>query len=74
MKRFTRAFITIMLTAIGHRAFAGCTSLTSITIPDGVEYIDTDAFDSCNESLRLSYKGQTYDYSQIDEMYAAING
>ena len=35
------------LTSIGHAAFAGCKSLTNITIPDTVTEIGARAFDSC---------------------------
>ncbi len=44
------------VTAIGNRAFSGCTGLTSITIPEGVLSIGEYAFSSCSNvtSLNLS--------------------
>lgn len=36
------------LTVIGQGAFAGAQSLTSITLPDSVERIDTSAFQNCS--------------------------
>ena len=36
-----------VITTIGSSAFSGCTSLTSITIPDSVTSIGSSAFDDC---------------------------
>lgn len=35
------------MTEIGYRAFLGCTSLTSVTIPDSVIRISESAFADC---------------------------
>lgn len=36
-----------IVTSIGNRAFAGCTGLTNVTIPDSVKSIDKFAFSGC---------------------------
>ena len=41
------AYKGILVTEIGRRAFSGCRSLTSITIPDSVTSIGSDAFENC---------------------------
>ena len=38
---------TYIVTSIGWLAFCDCTSLTSVTIPNGVTSIGSDAFNSC---------------------------
>ena len=39
---------TYVVSEIGARAFAGCDSMSSVKIPDGVKLIDRDAFADCN--------------------------
>ncbi len=38
---------SLPVTSIGYEAFAGCTNLTSVTIPDGITNIEFQAFDRC---------------------------
>lgn len=59
------------VTTIDDYVFSGCTSLTEITIPDSVTEIG-HAFYNC-ENIQVTYKGNTYDFEHIDDLYAAIN-
>lgn len=42
------------LQGIGERAFNGCSSLTSVTIPDGVTIIDVAAFNGCENLISVT--------------------
>ncbi len=78
----TSVTIPDSVTEIGDSAFDGCTNLTSVTIPDSVTYIrdgrsafdnkDHSAFLGC-ENIKATYKGKTYTYDNIDELYDAVN-
>lgn len=57
---------------IGDSAFYNCTGLTSITIPNSVTVIEEGAFLSC-ENIKATYKGKSYDYEHLSELYDAIN-
>lgn len=61
------------VTKIGTWAFHDCTGLASVTIPDSVTMIVNNVFDGC-ENIKATYKGKTYDYEHIYDLYEAING
>ncbi len=61
------------VTSIENQAFYECTGLADITIPDSVTKIGTHVFTWC-ENIQATYKGNTYDYEHIDDLYKAING
>lgn len=61
------------VTAIGGYTFYDCTGLTDLNIPDSVTEIGEKAFDGCT-NIKATYKGNTYDYSHIQDLYDAING
>jgi hypothetical protein len=45
------------LSAIGDNAFAGCTSLTSVTFPDAITSIGTNAFAGCTSLTSIKIPG-----------------
>jgi len=54
------------VTIIGGGAFDGCTSLTSVTIPDSVTSIERDAFYGCTSLTSINVSKQNPDYTSID--------
>jgi len=48
------------VTEIDFEAFADCTSLTSISLPGKLEYLDESAFKGCRKLKSITYKGETY--------------
>ena len=44
----------VAVTSIGNGAFYGCSSLTSVTVPDGVTNIGNDAFWNCNNLMSVT--------------------
>lgn len=68
-----KATIPNGVTSIEGSAFKGCATLTSVTIPNSVTSFGSYAFSSC-ESIKSTYKGKTYTYDNLDDLYKAING
>ena len=58
---------TYKVTSIGEKAFSGCSSLTSIKIPEGVTSIGRSAFDGCSslEPKLLVYDKGTKCYGWV---------
>lgn len=69
----TSVTIPDSVTKIRGGTFYGCTSLTSVTIPDSVTKIWGEAFYGCQSLTNATYKGITYDYTHINDLYEAIN-
>ena len=67
------------ITSIGNSAFSGCTSFTSVTIPDSVRYIGESAFSGCTSLTSVTipdsvtwigYKAFGFYYDEdSDEVY-----
>ncbi|MBQ8704014.1 MAG: leucine-rich repeat protein [Bacteroidales bacterium] len=53
------------VTSIGAGAFAGLTSMTSVTLPSTLDTIGTAAFEGCNGLLRVNYTGTVADWCNI---------
>ena len=49
------------LTTLGANAFATCSGLTGLVIPDGVKKIDPTAFKDC-KNIRIKYRDDIYTY------------
>lgn len=58
---------------IGDHAFACCESLSEVNIGDNISTIGEGVFDECTALTKVTYKGKTYSYANIDELYDAIN-
>lgn len=51
---------SLPVTRIGWRAFSNCSSLTSITIPDSIEYVDATAFEGSGVNPITKISGVSY--------------
>ena len=54
------------VTKIGEYAFAGCTSIESVTIPKSVKEISYGAFADCKNIAVVTYKGSFKDWCAVD--------
>ena len=54
------------VTKIGEYAFAGCTSIESVTISKSVKEISYGAFASCKNIAMVTYKGSFKDWCAVD--------
>ena len=52
-------------TSIEYRAFSDCTSLTSITIPNGVTSIGERAFSGCSSLTNITFNGTKMQWKAI---------
>ena len=50
---------------IAEEAFSGCSTLTSITIPNSVKYIGESAFRGCNALEKTNFMGEIADWCDI---------
>ena len=57
--------IVTKATSIGYGAFWGCSSLTSITIPEGVTSIGNGAFSGCSGLNKIYYGGNATDWNKL---------
>ena len=57
--------IVTKATSIGNGAFWGCSSLTSITIPEGVTSIGNGAFSGCSGLNKIYYGGNATDWNKL---------
>lgn len=69
----TSVTIPNKVTTIYYNAFKDCIGLTSVTIPDNVTKISENTFEGC-ENISVTYKGKTYNYAHIEDLYEAANG
>lgn len=59
-------------TVILDKEFAGCTSLTSITLADGVDRVGADSFSGCTALAAVTFPGRTME--QVRNMFYPTTG
>ena len=65
--QFTQVVIEEPVSRIGTLAFSDCVSLTQVTIPDSVTYIDSTAFAGVSDDLEIHGHAGTYAESWANE-------
>lgn len=61
------------LRIINGAAFHRCSNLENVVLPDTIERVAPSAFADCKK-IQVTYKGQTYDYAHLEDLYKAVNG
>ena len=64
----------IPVTSIGSSAFAGCSGLTSVTIPDSVRSIGSSAFSGCSRIMSISVAPLNAYYKSINRLLLSKDG
>lgn len=64
---------SVNITGIGAGAFAGCTSLTTITIPESVATIGTNAFSDCTNISAINFNASNcQDFTAVDHIFSNL--
>ena len=57
--------------ALAMGAFVGCSSLTEINLPNSMQELEPNAFDT-NVAFTVTYMGKSYTPSNISELYSLL--